>query len=130
MQREWLMNRSPIRSITYIVFAIAALALRPAAAQERHLVQSFPVASATVTGDNAEYFVRFDGPVDHRHSVLWITRGDQVVQRLTPRLESAPDTLYASAPRLPAGDFELHWELRSITGADQGSGSVPFKCSG
>jgi hypothetical protein len=45
--------------------------------------------------------VRFDRPVDHHKSTLVIKQGDKVIERLRPRLESAPEVLFAAAPTLP-----------------------------
>jgi hypothetical protein len=47
--------------------------------------------------------VRFDRPVDHIHSTLDILRDGKLVERLQPRLKSAPEVLFARAPTLPAG---------------------------
>src|SRR5687768_4311075 len=79
---------------------------------EARIVESHPVAHAVVDGRNAQYFVRFDGPVDHGGSRLFITRDGRVVEVLRPRLDAAPELLFASAPALPPGDYELRWSMR------------------
>ncbi len=112
------------------VLASAALLLllsaTPAPAQPMHVVSSTPAADATLTAGMAQYLVRFDGPVDHRQSRLEILRDGQVIETLHPRLESAPEVLFAAAPAPGPGHYTLHWTVRSM--ADQGmtEGTIPF----
>ena len=71
-------------------------------------------------------FVRFDRPVDHEHALITITRGGRVVETLHPRLDSSPDVLFARAPRLPRGDYALHWSVKQMVGTEVTEGNVPF----
>jgi methionine-rich copper-binding protein CopC len=91
-----------------------------------HMIDCFPAAQAIVDRNNAQYIVRFDAPVDHRASRLVITQGGRIVRNLTPLLDAAPDVLFASEPRLPAGDYQLHWSAKSMPGGDFTDGSIPF----
>jgi methionine-rich copper-binding protein CopC len=95
-------------------------------AQEVHVMQSQPAASAIIEGRTSEFFVRFDKPVDHVHSTLTIMRDDKVVEKLAPRLESAPSVLFARASTLAAGQYILHWSVKTMTGVDQIQGDIPF----
>jgi methionine-rich copper-binding protein CopC len=95
-------------------------------AQDVRVMQSQPAASAVVDGRSSEFFVRFDKPVDHVHSTLTIMRDGKVVERLTPRLESAPNVLFARAPTLAAGDYKLHWSVKTMSGSDVLEGDIPF----
>jgi hypothetical protein len=79
-----------------------------------------------IGGRSSEFFVRFDRPVDHVPSTLAITRDDKLVERLAPRLESAPEVLFARAPALPAGNYKLHWSVRTMAGVDTMQGDIPF----
>ena len=90
------------------------------------MMDSSPAANAVIAGRSSEFFVRFDRPVDHVHSTLDITRDGKSVERLHPRLESAPEVLFARAPTLPAGDYKLHWSVRTMTGVDATQGDIPF----
>jgi methionine-rich copper-binding protein CopC len=90
------------------------------------MVESLPVAQAIVDHNNAQYVVRFDGPVDHRASRLVITQGDRVVRKLTPLLDAAPQVLFASGPRLPAGDYQLNWSAKSMPDGEFTDGSIRF----
>jgi hypothetical protein len=80
-------------------------------ARPMRVVNSTPSAEAIMHGKNAQYVVRFDGPVDHEQSSLEILRDGQVVERLHPLLRSAPEVLFASAPALEPGRYVLHWSV-------------------
>lgn len=114
----------------FLIFGLSSLGLLAiasgASAQDLRVMDSAPKASAVIQGRSSEFFVRFDRPVDHIRSQLSITRGGQLVERLTPRLESAPAVLFARVPTLPAGDYELQWQVRTMTGAEVIQGSIPF----
>jgi len=102
------------------------LGLHGALARPMHMVESYPAADAVVDGRNAQYYVRFDGPVDHRGAHLVITRDGRTVETLDALLDSAPEVLFASAPRLPAGGYELHWSARSMPDGETTEGSYRF----
>src|SRR5437899_1438965 len=104
----------------------AFCALAPAWADEVRVMQSTPAASAVIGGRSSEFFVRFDRPVDHVHSTLAIMRDGKQVERLQPRLESAPEVLFARAPTLPAGNYTLHWAVRTMTDVQLIQGDIPF----
>lgn len=116
--------------------AIAALLVPPAvagraqqAADEVRVLESTPAANAHIGRKSSAFFVRFDRPVDHRKSTLVIKQGDKVIERLHPRLESAPEVLFAAAPTLPPGDYSLHWAVITLQGTKAIEGDIPFKVS-
>ncbi len=113
-------NLASACAIVILIFAEAAVA-RP-----MHVMNSTPAAEAIMRGDNAQYVVRFDGPVDHAGARLEILRDGQVVQQLHALLDSAPDVLFASAPALQAGKYTLHWHVRSMSDQDDSDGMIPF----
>jgi methionine-rich copper-binding protein CopC len=90
------------------------------------MMESAPAANAVIAGRSSEFFVRFDRPVDHIHSTLDIMRNGKLVERLHPRLESAPEVVFARAPTLPAGDYKLHWSVRTMTTGAATQGDIPF----
>jgi methionine-rich copper-binding protein CopC len=90
------------------------------------VVESQPAANSVVGRHPAQYFIRFEGPVDHYRSRLAVTRGGEVVQILHPRLDAAPELLFGTAPALEPGEYELRWTVTSLTGGDVTEGSVPF----
>jgi methionine-rich copper-binding protein CopC len=91
-----------------------------------HVVTSAPAADVVMHGRNMQYLVRFDGPVDHIHSRLEILRDGQVVERLHPRLDSAPEVLFASAPAPALGRYALHWTVKSMADEEVSEGTIPF----
>jgi len=95
--------------------------------QDVHVLDSAPKAHARIGQRSSEFFVRFDRPVDHIKSRLVITQGGRVIETLHPRLESAPEVLFAQAPTLPAGDYLLHWAVVTLQGTQTVEGDIPFK---
>ena len=94
-----------------------------------NVMESAPAAHARIGRRSSAFFVRFDRPVDHRKSTLVIKQGDKVIERLHPRLESAPEVLFAEAPTLPPGDYTLHWAVITLQGEKTVSGDIPFQVS-
>jgi methionine-rich copper-binding protein CopC len=115
------------RSALFVLSGAAVMVARaPAWADECHVMDSMPAASAVIGRRSSEFFVHFDRPVDHRHSTLDIERDGTVVERLQPRLNSAPDVLFARAPTLDAGQYQLHWAVRTLAGSEVTHGLIPF----
>jgi methionine-rich copper-binding protein CopC len=83
-------------------------------AQTPQMMDSYPKASAVMDGRETQFFIRFDRPVDHRNA------------QLTPRLDSAPNTIYSGARRLAPGNYELRWNVRSITDREVSNGVIHF----
>ena len=114
----------------FTIVGLAVLGLQAiasdASAQDARMMESAPKAKAVIEGRSSEFFVRFDRPVDHIRSQLSITRDGTLVERLTPRLESAPEVLFARAPTLPPGDYSLHWAVKTMTGTNVVEGDIPF----
>ena len=115
---------------------IAALLLLPIpavraqqTAADFRVLESTPAPNAHIGRKSSGFSVRFDRPVDHRKSTLVVTQGDKVIERLQPRLESAPEVLFAAAPTLPPGDYKLHWAVITLQGAKAIEGDIPFKVS-
>lgn len=117
-----------LRRVAIVVLSSACLllAVAPAQADDVRVMESTPAASAVISGRSSAFFVRFDRPVDHVHSTLAITRDGKLVERLTPRLESAPEVLFAQAPTLPPGSYMLHWEVRTMASVAVIKGDIPF----
>ena len=118
-----LLRRLAVAGLSALVLVSGASGAR---AQDIRMMDSAPKAKAVVEGRSSEFFVRFDKPVDHIHSQLAITRDGKLVERLAPRLESAPEVLFARAPTLPPGDYSLHWSVKSMMGANVVEGDIPF----
>lgn len=114
----------------FVTTVLLTVALSPSLALARPMLmtESHPSAQETVDGQGTQYSVRFDGPVDHRQSLLSITGADgKAVGTMRPLLDSATNVLFATGPRLAEGDYQLHWVVRSIPDGQITSGYVPFK---
>jgi len=114
--------------MTFWRWMMIGLLLVPAAswAQGLRVVESTPAANASISGPSSAFSVRFDRPVDHAHSVIFIKRDGKVVETLHPRLQSAPEVLFARAPTLAPGAYMLHWQVRTTTDAVAVEGEIPF----
>ena len=118
-----LSRRFAVTGLSAMALSVVSL---PAWAQDVHMMELHPAASAVMDGRSSEFFVRFDRPVDHVHSLLTITSGGKVVETLHPRLDSAPDVLFAIAPSLASGNYKLHWSVRTMAGVQATEGDIPF----
>jgi methionine-rich copper-binding protein CopC len=107
---------------------VAALAAWSSTRAESDLkvMETRPADHAVLDKPSEGFFVRFDRPVDHIHSLLEIRRGGKVVESLQPRFKTAPEVLFARVPELPAGDYTFHWSVRTLQGGDVVEGEVPF----
>ncbi|WP_422030648.1 copper resistance protein CopC [Reyranella sp.] len=120
------------RRLAIAVLMMAAMTSAVRAQQpsgEVHVLESTPAAHARIGLKSSAFFVRFDRPVDHIKSTLVIKQGDKVIERLHPRLESAPEVLFAAAPTLPPGNYVLHWAVITVQGTKAKAGDIPFQVS-
>jgi methionine-rich copper-binding protein CopC len=109
--------------------AVAAVGLwaSECGARAMSVMDSFPMVNQIMDGSATSFAIRFDGPINHSASRLTLVtpRG---TQQLRARLDSEPNTLYSSVGTLPAGDYQLRWEARSMDG-EVSRGAIPFKVS-
>jgi methionine-rich copper-binding protein CopC len=110
-----------------LAFCVLAFSLHGVLADGLHVVKSSPAQGAVVDASNSNQFeIRFDGPLDPRHSSLSITRDGQAVETLHPSLDASPGILFARGPRLAPGDYKLHWSVKSLDGTDVAEGDIAF----
>jgi methionine-rich copper-binding protein CopC len=131
-ERQVILRRLAIASLAVLLMAatsLIAVVHAQGTAGEVRVLESTPAAHAHIGRKGTAFFVRFDRPVDHRKSTLLLKQGDKVIERLHPRLESAPDVLFAAAPTLPSGDYTLHWAVITLQGTKAIEGDIPFKVS-
>ena len=107
------------------ILVLLLISTTSARARPMHVMSSSPAAEAIMHGRNAQYVVRFDGPVDHAQSRLEILRDGHMVQHLNPLLDSAADVLFASAPAPEPGHYVLHWIVESVPDQDASEGDDP-----
>lgn len=117
-----------LRRCVVLGLALAGVLAMPlgAWALDVHVQESMPAANATIDSRTTAFSVRFDQPVDHVRSVLVIKHGSDVVETLHPRLDSAPEVLFARAPALPPGKYTLHWQVITLTDVDVIEGDIQF----
>ena len=117
-----------MRRARFLLTGLAAAVLLPGAAlaQAAQLAESQPAAGAELAPGAHRFLVRFDRPIDHYRSRLVIVRDGQVLLTLQPRLESAPEVLFAMSPVMAPGAYEFRWSVISMQGGMVTEGSAPF----
>ena len=103
--------------------AAGVLGAGAANAQDVRVLDSAPTANAVIGPRSSGFYVRFNRPVDHEDSRLTIKQGGRIIEVLHPRLESAPEVLFARAPTLQPGSYKLYW---LVGGSPQFDGEIPF----
>ncbi|MBI2741116.1 MAG: copper resistance protein CopC [Rhodospirillales bacterium] len=116
---EFSIRRAALIGLFAIAFSASAWA-------QVQVMDSQPKAQAVIGEPGSSFYVRFDRPVDHIHSSLSIWRDGQLVEHLQPRLESAPEVLFARAPTLPPGKYVLRWAVRTMQDVKVVQGDIPF----
>jgi methionine-rich copper-binding protein CopC len=100
-----------------------------ALAQVPRVLDTMPADRAVLTNASGEFYVRFDRPVDHIRSLMFVKQDGVVVRTLHPRFKTEPDVLFAMALPLPSGPYTFHWSVRSLAGTEVLEGEVPFSVS-
>jgi methionine-rich copper-binding protein CopC len=100
-----------------------------AMAQAPRVMDTMPADRAVLTNASGEFYVRFDRPVDHIRSLMFVKQDGVVVRTLHPRFKTEPDVLFAMALPLPSGAYSFHWSVRSLAGTEVLEGEVPFSVS-
>ena len=120
-----------LRPLMLVALMSAAFVREPAdaSAQTVQVLESIPAANTTISARSTAFSVRFDRPVDHVRSVLVVKRNGEVIETLQPRLQSAPQVLFARAPTLPAGKYQLYWQVRTMADVETREGEIPFTVS-
>ncbi len=109
-----------------LVLGLIAAPFWPArSAEPPSAVASHPVNGESLDERSEDFFVRFNAPVNHVTSRLFIAQSGTVIVTLSPRLDSAPDTLFARRGALSPGNYEMSWIAYSGNGQRTG-GIVPF----
>jgi len=97
-----------------------------AMAQVPKVMDTMPADRAVLDNASGEFYVRFDQPVDHIRSLMFVKQGGVVVRTLHPRFKAEPDVLFAMALPLESGAYTFHWSVRSMSGTEVIEGEVPF----
>jgi methionine-rich copper-binding protein CopC len=81
-----------------------------------------------MSGSGVAFTLGFDRPLDHTASYFTLVAPDGHERTFRLRLNTQPNTLYASVGRLGPGNYELHWQARAADGHTS-SGAFPFTVS-
>jgi hypothetical protein len=95
-------------------------------AGDLHTPHFVPVGNAVVGTRSTEFFVRFNRPVNHVLSSLAIIHNGKVVKVIPPRLDAAPNVLFARIETPMPGDYVLHWTLCPAGSNERYEGEFPF----
>jgi methionine-rich copper-binding protein CopC len=128
---QWDVANDDLAAFHVVALMCGAFVREPADvwAQTVQLLDSIPAPNTTISGRSIAFSVRFDRPVDHARSVLAVKRDGEVVETLQPRLQSAPQVLFARASILPPGKYQLYWQVRTVTDVETRDGEIPFTVS-
>jgi methionine-rich copper-binding protein CopC len=100
-----------------------------AMAQVPRALDTMPADRAVLNNAGGDFYVRFDRPVDHIHSLLFIKRDGVIVRTLHPRFKTEPNVLFAMVLPLPAGAYTFCWSVRTLAGTEVLEGEVSFSVS-
>jgi methionine-rich copper-binding protein CopC len=97
-----------------------------AMAQVPKVMNTMPADRAVLNNASGEFYVRFDRPVDHIRSRMFVKRDGVVIRTLHPRFKTEPNVLFAMALPLQSGAYTFHWSVRTLAGTEVIEGEVPF----
>jgi hypothetical protein len=101
-------NVRPLRAVVIAIlcwFAIEAAVPRASAEDGRSLA----LQSVTIGGHGTELALRFDRPINHERSWLWVMHDGRIVATVHFRLESAPNILFARIQTPAPGTYIARW---------------------
>jgi hypothetical protein len=82
--------------------------------------------SVTIGEHGTELLIRFDRPISHEQSWIALVRDGKVVTTLYPRLESAPNVLFARIQTPDPGNYLVRWVVCPEGSNDRYDGEFPF----
>jgi hypothetical protein len=82
--------------------------------------------SVTIGERGTEVLVRFDRPISHERSTLFLVRNGKVVETIHPRLEAAPTVLFARIQTPTPGAYVLRWTVCPQGSNDRYDGEFPL----
>ncbi len=117
-----------LHRLARVALAYVAMLVAPGASRAEALkvIDTWPAANSVIDSRSDGFVVRFNQPVDHVFSSIFVKRGSQTVETLNARLDSAPEVLFARAPTLPPGSYTLHWVVKTVQDQKIEQGDVPF----
>jgi hypothetical protein len=82
--------------------------------------------SVTINERTTELLVRFDRPISHSLSSLSLIRDGKIVATPHPRLEAAPNVLFARIPTPATGNYTVRWTVCPEGTNDRYDGEFAF----
>jgi hypothetical protein len=82
--------------------------------------------SVTINEHATELLVRFDRPISHSLSSLSLVRDGKIVATPHPRLEAAPNVLFARIPTPATGNYMVRWTVCPEGTNDRYDGEFSF----
>jgi methionine-rich copper-binding protein CopC len=127
-QNFWTTSeRTAIQGLILACVILIAPPVMPAWAKPMSVVGSFPMVNQIMEGRATSFSIRFDGPVAHGSARLTLVTPSGS-RSLRARLGSEPNTLFTAVGTLPAGNYELRWQVRAMDG-QRSDGVIPFSVS-
>jgi hypothetical protein len=82
--------------------------------------------AATIGEHSTELVVRFDRPISHVRSWLFLVHNGKVVETIHPRLEAAPNVLFARIQTPAPGLYSARWVVCPEGSNDRYNGEFSF----
>jgi hypothetical protein len=86
--------------------------------------------SVAINEHATELLVRFDRPISHSLSSLTLVHDGKTVATAHPRLEAAPNVLFARIPTPAAGNYIVRWTVCPEGNNDRYDGEFSFTVGG
>ncbi len=115
--------------IIYVCLTLALILLSPVSALAHAvLVQSSPAAKGIVAPSPFAAELHFSSRIDAAHSRLAVVSATGKQLALVNETQSTANSLRSRPVTLPAGSYQLHWQVLSSDGHIT-RGDIPFRVS-
>src|SRR5262249_33701461 len=123
--REAAMAARHLRVIVSVVLCFLSLQTH---AETAALKANEPIRleSVTIGERSTELLIRFDRPISHGQSWISLVRQGKVVATIYPRLEAAPNVLFARIQTPGPGNYMVRWTVCPEGHNDRYDGEFPF----
>jgi len=91
--------------------------------------RSLALQSVTIGDQGTELLLRFNRPISHERSWLWVIHDGRVVATIHFRLESEPNVLFARIRTPSPGAYVARWSTCPEGSNDRYEGEFPFTVS-
>jgi hypothetical protein len=117
-----------VRSLRVIALALLCSVGVQSHAQTAGKQSTSPIRleSVTINEHATELLVRFDRPISHSLSSLSLVRDGKIVATPHPRLEAAPNVLFARIPTPATGNYTVRWTVCPEGTNDRYDGEFTF----